>query len=158
MAKNARRSRAGARTRAHSKANYCPVEAIAAQIEGLWTKHDEVEATPPEKMTKGDCEALMRKLFGASETLKDLASLTRAQSLAGALFQIGLANDCADDLRVNQIDEVRQIELSERMARLLYSAAGVIRRELSCSKVDLSVRYMPLSHDPLVVFEKARAL
>jgi hypothetical protein len=156
MSKATRDSRrVAASTRAQTKSNHCPVEAIAGQIEGLWVKHDEIEAAAPEKMTKADSEVLMRELFGASETLKDLAGFTRAQTLAGALFQIGLASDCADDLRCNKLSEDQQTELGARIERLLYSAAGVIRRELAGAAEDLSTRYMPVGQDPLIVFDEA---
>lgn len=149
--------RVAVRSRAPAKSNHCPVASIAAQIEGLWLEHDRTENLPDEQMTKSDREVLMRELFDASETLKDLASITRARSLVAALFQIGLAHDCAMDLRNNKTIEDRQIEIADQMARLLYSAAGVMRRELLATDRDLSTRYMPVSNDPLTIFEKARA-
>jgi hypothetical protein len=72
----------------------------------------------------------MERLFDATQTMKDLASFTRAQSMAGALFQITFAYDCVLQLQQNKVEETQQEELHDQLGRLLYSAAGVIKREL----------------------------
>jgi hypothetical protein len=153
MTRAAKKStRVAGRRRDHS----CPVADIFPQIEGFWREHDRIDALSKESKAVENFRQLMVRLFEATQTMKHLASLTRAQSMAGALFQITLAYDCVLQLQQNKLEEDQQEVLHDELGRLLYSAAGVIKRELPDKLADTGKRYMPAEHDPLVLFERAR--
>jgi hypothetical protein len=139
--------------RAPSTTNGCPVAAIMSQIEGIWREHGRIDALGREQ---GGCEphqqALMSRLFEASEALKDIASFTRASSIDGALFQISLAYDLLQDLELNKFDEAATQKMFHRGKSLLFSAGSVLRRH---SKSDFGRRYMPDEGDPLYIFDLA---
>jgi hypothetical protein len=77
----------------------------------------------------GQQPRLLERSFTASETLTDLASITRARSLAVTQLQITLVSDCLSSLRA-KLSEDRREELHDQIERLLYSAAGAIKAEL----------------------------
>ncbi len=139
------------RNRTRNVAAHCEVALIGRQIEGLWREHDRIDA-----LGENGRKECMERLFDATETLKSLASFTRTNSLEGALFQVRLAFDCLNQLRLNQLDESQQENLYDTIDRLLCSVVSAIGSKLPSSKASIGKRYHRPEDDSLVLFERAR--
>lgn len=131
----------------------CEVAKIATQCDGIWREHDRVDGLRTDQGKHDPHQLyLMSRLFEASEALKDVASTKRAVSVEGALFQLSLVYDVLRDLEMNKQDQGSIEDLVFRAKCLLFSATDVIRR---LSTQDTAKRYMPVDHDPMVIFDAA---
>lgn len=142
-----------------SAASQCPVMPIVSKMEGIWEAHCELDIEF--QGTQHPIGDAMRELWNARDTLKELASLTRATSVEGALFQVGLLYDLVNDMFEAIGDMNNQSVLTPQRNsanRLAYSIAGVLGGmvgELEAKR--LTGKEMPANHDTMRVMDAAIA-
>jgi hypothetical protein len=104
--------------------NDCPVRAIMQQfiaIRKVWSEFED-KADPPDRD---------KELWDTTEILLNMASITRAQSLQGALFQLAVLKETLHvDLFQNIPKEIQDqvLDREQKAVRLLHSAASVIEK------------------------------
>jgi hypothetical protein len=105
----------------------CPVLPIALRVGELWAAHEAAEVR--EHAEKGD-SAMSEQIEMLRMAVEDSASFERARSLAGALFQVGLAEEAATHLYELVPSEKPVIKNTfDKLIRLLDSVALLLRDE-----------------------------
>jgi hypothetical protein len=102
----------------------CPVRAIMQKAVALGKARCALEANNSNKDE-------VSELWEAKEILLNMASITRAQSLQGALFQLAVLMETLHvDLFQNLPTEVQDevLEREQKCVRLIFSAASVIEQ------------------------------
>jgi hypothetical protein len=139
-------------------AQACPAVGIMKQMCGLDDAYLELA-----EHFGGTTNTDMTEIWEAKKTLRDLASLTRAKSLQGALFQMGLAREAFDEI-IDAEHGTDTTGAEQRFVRLMYSAAGVIREIIgdegvkgTCVNGGGSLYGLNPRHDPLRRIEAAAA-
>lgn len=107
----------------------CPVQVLMRQISGLDAAYGEL-CTRKEGPTDDE----KTDIWEANRILRELVSITRAESKQGALFQIKLAKEAA-----NEMTENWTAFASQTLLRLLDSAAYVFRKDIGDQAADEAV-------------------
>jgi hypothetical protein len=103
--KNAKPNRRVAAPVRHAK---CSVLPIAQRVGELWDAHEAAEVREFNNKSNPD---MPRQIEGLRMTVEETASFVRARWLAGALFQVGLAQEAATHLgKTNYRKDVRQAD------------------------------------------------
>jgi hypothetical protein len=88
------------------------------------------------------------------QCLQAYASTIRAESLEGALVQIGLAVNLVYELLNDKLDESDRERIEDRFKRLIFSAVRALADDPKLDLVELSVWYHLGEHlDPWVPYE-----
>jgi hypothetical protein len=107
-------------------AQVCPVLPIALRIGELWDAHAGAEEREFNQSPADASEQIGLLRIAVEET----ASFERARSVAGALFQVGLAEDTAVHLRELVPSEEKTVKKTfDKLIRLLDSVALLLRDE-----------------------------
>jgi hypothetical protein len=122
MPKAAKKSNRVARhPRAQLKpATSCPVEKLAIEVGELWDAFNGAQA---------EDKWIARQIEDNRRALEELTSFQRARSLAGAMFQIVLAQHEVGDMfsHLTEEEQKNHQDLDDRIERLLDSAVAAIR-------------------------------
>jgi hypothetical protein len=109
----------------------CPVLPIALRIGELWDAHTRAEELEAEhKQDNGTADAIERLRIA----MQVMASFARARSMSGALFQIALATEAANDLHEQcphetNLHAYHTQKTFEKLIRLLESVALLLREK-----------------------------
>lgn len=103
----------------------CPVVPIAVRIGELWDANAMAEERDTDGISKAAEQINLLRI-----AVEEMASFERARSIAGALFQVGLAADTAVHLRELVPSEERTVRKTfDKLIRLLDSVSLLLRDE-----------------------------
>src|SRR5258708_3598647 len=108
----------------HQQPASCPVLPIAVRVGQLWDAHAMAEER------EGGLSDTPKQIDLLRMATEEMASFERARSVAGALFQVGLAEDAAVHLRDLDLSEERTVRKTfDKLIRLLDSVSLLLREE-----------------------------
>jgi hypothetical protein len=108
----------------------CPVIPIALRVGELWDAHAAAQTREFNTPNRVDLKHASEQIELMRIAVEETASFERAQSLAGALFQAGLAHDAATHLYELVASEELAVKMTFcKLIRLLDSVAVLLREK-----------------------------